>query len=102
MEDSSESVAQRCESPRIHMLQERLQAIKSSEEVNIRYMNAWEERELDRQDARAEGIIEGYNRKLREQVERKLAKGKSPEMIAEELDEPLDNVKQAIQALESR
>lgn len=48
------------------------------------------------------GIIEGYNRKLREQVERKLAKGKSPEVIAEELDEPLDNVKQAIRALESR
>ena len=48
------------------------------------------------------GIIEGYNRKLREQVERKLAKGRSPEMIAEELDEPLDNVKQAIRALESR
>ena len=50
-----------------------------------------------------EGIIEGYNRKLREQVERKLAKGKSPEVIAEELDIDFDTVAQTnIDKLRSR
>ena len=48
MEDSSKEVASGCSSPRIHTLQERIEAIKSSEEVNVKYMQAWEEKALER------------------------------------------------------
>lgn len=40
-------------------MQERVQGIKSSEEVGVRYMQEWEERELDRREAREEGREEG-------------------------------------------
>lgn len=82
MEDSSKEVASGCSSPRIHTLQERIEAIKSSEEVNVKYMQAWEERELDRREAREEGRQEI----LKEQIRKKLAKGKDSSVIAEELE----------------
>ena len=82
MEDSSKEVASGCSSPRIHTLQERIEAIKSIEEVNVKYMQAWEERELDRREAREEGRQEI----LKEQIRKKLAKGKDSSVIAEELE----------------
>ena len=37
----------------------RVEAIKSSEEVSVRYMQEWEERELERREALEEGKIDG-------------------------------------------
>ena len=45
-------------------------------------MQAWEERELDRREAREEGRQEI----LKEQIRKKLAKGKDSSVIAEELE----------------
>ncbi|MDC7291490.1 Rpn family recombination-promoting nuclease/putative transposase [Blautia schinkii] len=60
IENSNEQTANGCKSQRIHELQERIEAIKSSEEVSVKYMQEWEERELEKRDARDEGHREGH------------------------------------------
>ena len=44
------------------------------------------------------GIFEGENRKLTEQVCKKLKRGKTPEIIAEELEEELEQIKSICKA----
>lgn len=46
------------------------------------------------------GIEEGEKRKLIEMAQRKFRKGKSAELIAEELDEPLEHIEQIVAAIE--
>ncbi len=97
MEDSSKEVASGCSSPRIHTLQERIEAIKSSEEVNVKYMQAWEERELDRREAREEGRQEGRQEILKELIRKKLAKGKDISVIAEEMEEEEETIRNIVE-----
>lgn len=52
------------------------------------------------EDGEATGRSQGENRKLIEQVQRKLRKKKTPEIIAEELEEPLENVERICEAVE--
>lgn len=59
MEHTTEISGRDCKSGRIKKLQERVQCIKSDEEVGVKYMQAWEEREIERIEARAEGLAEG-------------------------------------------
>lgn len=47
---------------------------------------------LDRADAKEEGREEGETKKLLELLCRKIRKGKCPEVIAEELEEPLEYI----------
>lgn len=42
-------------------IHENVQRIKENEEVGVRFMNAWEEKILDRQEAYEEGHAEGLN-----------------------------------------
>ncbi|MGN0402497.1 MAG: hypothetical protein ACI4HQ_09620 [Acetatifactor sp.] len=48
--------------------------------------------EAERENGREEGLEEGQLKKLVEQICRKLRKGKSAEVIAEELEEDLENI----------
>ena len=48
-----------CKSKRIRDIQTRVAAIKSSEEIGVKYMQAWEEKVLEQQRAREEGREEG-------------------------------------------
>ncbi|MGF0017700.1 Rpn family recombination-promoting nuclease/putative transposase [Sporofaciens sp. SGI.106] len=59
IEHTSEEVSNRCQSNRIKDMQRRIEAIKSSEEVGVRYMQAWEEKILVQRKAREEGIEQG-------------------------------------------
>lgn len=43
----------------IQDIQQRVAAIKSSEEIGVKYMQAWEEKVLGEQKARMEGLEEG-------------------------------------------
>ena len=52
---------------------------------------------MEREDAKAEGIAEGRNALLEEQVRKKLLKNKSPELIAEELEENIVTIKNIIE-----
>lgn len=53
-------------------------------------MQRWEEMAYARQDGRAEGKAEGEDTKLIKLICRKLQKNKTPEQIAEDLEEELD------------
>ncbi|MCI9135015.1 MAG: hypothetical protein HFI31_12640 [Lachnospiraceae bacterium] len=59
MEHTSEEVSRQCKSERIRDIQTRVAAIKSSEEIGVKYMQAWEEKVLEQQRAREEGREEG-------------------------------------------
>ena len=100
-------------SRRIQGLHKRIEDIKSSEEVGVRYMQEWEEREIEKREAHEagrqegletgrregmmaghqEGLIAGERRKLKELTKRKLAKGKSVEEIARELEEETEVIR---------
>ena len=55
MEKSTDTVAKECESERIHQMHERVNRLTSDKEMEIKYMQKWEEKEIDRQEAYAEG-----------------------------------------------
>ena len=55
MEQSTDNVVKGCESERIHQMHERISRLKSDKEMEIKYMQKWEEKELERQEAYAEG-----------------------------------------------
>ena len=54
------------------------------------------------EDGKKLGILEGAQEKLFEQVQKKLAKGKNVEQIADELEESVDVIKKLIQQLEEK
>ena len=62
MEKSTDTVAKKCESKRIHQMHERITKLESSKEMEIKYMQKWEEKEIERQEAYAEGERVGEKR----------------------------------------
>ena len=95
-------------SPRIEKLKNNVEKIKQSGEVSVRYMQAWEEKIYDRMEGREEGIAIGRENGLREGrqemlmslIRKKLAKGKTPEEIAEELEESPETIEGLIRESE--
>ncbi len=59
MENTTSETAESCSNPEIMKMHQRIAKIKASEEVNVKYMKEWEERELDKKEAREEGREEG-------------------------------------------
>ena len=106
-EHSTDATADKSTSRKIARLHDKVSRIKASEEIGVKFMNAWEEKLLDRQDGydegKREGLAEGERKGrqagLKEGEERGLktgrkeghreiaakmkAKGMSPEEIAE-------------------
>ena len=103
MEHTTEEVSASCTSERIHNIQKRIHAIKSSEKIGVKYMQAWEEKILEQEKAREEGhasgLREGLIQKLKEQVEKKVQKGFSAEEIAEMLEEDIETIQKIIAEL---
>ena len=62
MEKSTDAVVEECESERIHQMHERVNRLKASKEMEIKFMQKWEEKEMERQEAYAEGREEGEKR----------------------------------------
>ena len=48
IEHTTQDMADGCKSERIHKMQKRICSIKSSEEVSVRYMQRWEEMEMEK------------------------------------------------------
>ena len=96
------------ENRKVREIQKRVEAIKSSEEVGVRYMQAWEEKVLERQAGRQEGLqeglrkgrLEGLTEKLKEQTAKKWQKGKTPEQAAEDLEEDPEVIRKIYRELE--
>ena len=57
-EETTDEVAERSGSQKIQNLQRKINAIKASEDVGVKYMQAWEEKILERQEGFEEGIFE--------------------------------------------
>ena len=114
MEHTNEAPPADGECEKVQRLRKKIEAIKSNEEVGVRFMQEWEERELERIDARKEGekigeergeqrglklgkqrgLMLGEQNKLRNLVQKKLAKKQSLEKIAEDLMEDLETIQE--------
>jgi predicted transposase YdaD len=86
MEHTNEETANSCTNEQIRKIQERIEEIKASEEVGVKYMQDWEERILDMNEARQEGREEGIEIGTEKMVLNALKKGKKCKDIAEFID----------------
>lgn len=66
MENTNSESHTEMTSKKLLELKRQVDAIKSNEEVSVKYMQAWEERILDKMEARAEGLAEGRTEGLAE------------------------------------
>lgn len=76
LEHTTEEEAAKSGSPRIRRIHNRVCKVKNSEEIGVRYMQAWEEKYYDREEAREEGRKEGLEQGLEQGLERGLEQGK--------------------------
>ncbi len=88
LEHTTEHAAADSGSDRIRRIHDRVCKVKSNEESGVKYMQAWEEKYYERQEGREEGGI----LKLIQLTAKKLEKGKTPEIIADELEEQVTTV----------
>lgn len=104
IENTTDVMAENSGSERIKRIHNRVRKVKVSEEVGVKYMQAWEEKYYEREEGREEGRIEGREEgakaKLQEQIRKKLEKGKSVEKIADELEESTEIVEKFIEEME--
>lgn len=84
MEHSTEEVSEQCKSERIQKMHRRVCRIKASEKTEVKYMQAWEEKLLERQKEKRE-LLRKMNHKM------------SIEEIAEVLDMDVSEVKDIIE-----
>lgn len=66
IENTTDEAVNNMDSERIRRIHERVRKVKASEEVGVRYMQAWEENYYDKEEAREEGRLEGHAAGLRE------------------------------------
>ena len=111
MEHTTEEVSASCTSERIHNIQKRIHAIKSSEKIGVKYMQAGEEKILEQEKAREEGrkeglseghasgLKEGLTQKLKDLVEKKVQKGFSAQEIAEMLEEDIETIQKLMEEI---
>ena len=105
LENTTDEAAAGADSERIKRIHKRVCEVRHSEEVGVKYMQAWEEKYYEKEEAREEGIkigIEegiqtGERRKLRELAIKKQQKGKSIEEIAEILEEDEETIRQLLE-----
>lgn len=97
VENSKDEVAEASESERLKRIHRRVCKVKASEEVGVKYMQAWEEKYYERE----EGIEEGERRMLKMQIEKKLAKGNTIEEIADMLEQSVETIEKLIDELQN-
>ena len=84
MEHSTDEVSEQCKSERIQKIHRRVCRIKASEKTEVKYMQAWEEKLLERQKEKRE-LLRKMNHKM------------SIEEIADVLDMDVSEVKHIIE-----
>ena len=82
MEHTDEATSSSCISTRIHEMQKKIEAIKSNEEVGIRFLKEYEALVLERREAREEGWSEGHEEGWSEGHEEGLAAGREEGLVA--------------------
>lgn len=105
VENTTDEAAKCSGSRRIQRIHGRVRKVKISEEVGVRYMQAWEEKYYEREEAREEGRQEGLEEgKLfrdRELIKKKLARGQSVAEIADALEESVEVIEALIKELDT-
>ena len=84
MEHCTDEVSEQCKSERIQKIHRRVCRIKASEKTEVKYMQAWEEKLLERQKEKRE-LLRKMNHKM------------SIEEIADVLDMDVSEVKHIIE-----
>ena len=69
--------------------------------MGVRYMQAWEERYYELEEAKEEGFQDGRKDHLRELVQKKLNKGLSLEEIADMLEEDVEVLQELAEELQA-
>ncbi|WP_319638870.1 hypothetical protein [Extibacter muris] len=108
MEHTTDEAAEHAGSERIRRIHDRVRKVRNSEEVGVKYMQAWEEKYYEKEEARKEGMQEGFQeglqkglqKGLKDLVKKKLERGKSVEEIADALEENEDMILELIKELE--
>ncbi len=80
---------------------------EKSEVLHMIFLTEYDEKkhlrhtfEEGREEGLAEGMEKGRNEKLLEQIRKKLSRGKSPEEIAQELEEDIDTIRSLLERAE--
>jgi len=102
LENTTDEQATLSGSKRIRQIHDRVCKVKHNEETGVKYMQAWEEKYYEREEGMEEGRTEGIAQKLTEQIQKKLLKGKSVEVIAEELEETVDTIRELMEKIEGQ
>ncbi|MDD6573110.1 MAG: Rpn family recombination-promoting nuclease/putative transposase [Thermoflexaceae bacterium] len=89
LEHTTDSVAQKVHSKRIKLIHDKVNKIKLSEQMGVKYMQHWEELA----EAKDEGRSQGELLTLISLIVRKLKKNKSVESIADELEQDVEYVR---------
>ena len=92
MEHSNQQTSVSYQSSRVRELQGNVNTIVENEEMGVRFMQAWEELLLERQEGREEGL----QLQLQNLIKKKMLKGQSVEQIAEALEETPERIQQLI------
>ncbi len=82
-------------SDKVRHLKESVQTIQADEDMGVKYMQAWEERVLDRQEGRKEGM----EQQLLQQIKRKLEKNQTVDQIADALEETPERIRELMDKL---
>lgn len=91
VEKSTDDVAGKSESEHIKRIHQRVCKVKSSEEVGVKYMQAWEEKYYEREEGRKDA--------LKELIKKKIAKGKTVDEIADALEESVEVIEELMKEL---
>ncbi len=90
---TTDKAASDTKSSKIKLIHKQVKRIKLSEKMGVKYMQRWEEIVYAKEEGRLCGKAEGENLKLIKLICKKIKKGKSPEEIAEDLEEEIDTVR---------
>ena len=92
LEHTTDEEAEKTDSQRIRRIHSHVCKVKSSEEIGVKYMQAWEEKYYEREEGRKE--------QLKDIIKKKLARNQLPEEIAEILEEPVEVIHELIAEIE--
>ena len=85
LEHTTDEEAAKAQSDRIRRIHERVCRVRSSEKIGVKYMQAWEERYYDMQDAKAEGRSEVIRALIEAYAEIGLSRKDTEDKIKEKL-----------------
>ncbi len=74
-EHSTEATAESSGSDKVLRLHEKVEKLRESEEIGVKFMNAWEEKLLDRQDGYEEGLQVGQAEGEKRGIKKGIAEG---------------------------